>query len=155
MPPPSSGGIVLLQVLNMLDGYDIGAMQYNSAAKYHVLAEAMRRAFADRAEFMGDPDFADVPVKTLIDNAYADKRRSSIELTKASSSAEIGHGEITGKEPMETTHFTVADAQGKGLAGKQEGVGRLPVGGQLEGPVDLGVLCDGHGGVLSGSNGQL
>ena len=112
MPPPSSGGIVLLQVLNMLEGYDIGAMQYNSAAKYHVLTEAMRRAFADRAEFMGDPDFADVPLKTLVDKAYAEKRRSSIDLTKASSSAEIGHGEITGKEPMETTHFTVVDSQG-------------------------------------------
>ena len=58
MPPPSSGGIVMLEVLNMLEGYDVRAMGYNSAAKYHVLAEAMRRAFADRAEFMGDPDFA-------------------------------------------------------------------------------------------------
>ncbi|MEP6847982.1 MAG: gamma-glutamyltransferase [Acidobacteriota bacterium] len=112
MPPPSSGGIVLLQVLNMLEGYDIGAMQYNSGAKYHVLTEAMRRAFADRSEFMGDPDFADVPVKTLVGKPYAEKRRSSIDPTKASSSADIGHGEITGKEPMETTHFTVADALG-------------------------------------------
>ena len=112
MPPPSSGGIVMLQVLNMLEGYDIRGMQYNSAAKYHVLAEAMRRSFADRAEFMGDPDFADVPVATLIDKKYAEKRRSSIQPSKASSSAEIGHGEITGKEPMETTHFTIVDSEG-------------------------------------------
>ncbi|MEP6945782.1 MAG: gamma-glutamyltransferase [Acidobacteriota bacterium] len=112
MPPPSSGGIVMLQVLNMLEGFDIRAMQYNSAAKYQVLAESMRRAFADRAEFMGDPDFTTVPVATLIDKAYAEKRRATIDLTHASSSTEIGHGSVPGGEPMETTHFTVADAAG-------------------------------------------
>jgi gamma-glutamyltranspeptidase/glutathione hydrolase len=112
MPPPSSGGIVMLQVLNMLEGYDIRGMQHNSAAKYHVLAEAMLRSFADRAEFMGDPDFADVPLSTLIDKKYAEKRRSTIQPNKATSSSEIGHGEITGKEPMETTHFTVVDPDG-------------------------------------------
>jgi gamma-glutamyltranspeptidase/glutathione hydrolase len=112
MPPPSSGGIVMLEVLNMLEGYDIRGMGYNSAAKYHVLAEAMRRAFADRAEFMGDPDFATVPVSTLIDKKYAEKRRDSIDRDKASSSEKIGHGKITGAEPMETTHFTVADKDG-------------------------------------------
>lgn len=112
MPPPSSGGIVMLEVLNILEGYDLRSMKYNSAAKYHVLAESMRRAFADRAEFMGDPDFTEVPVSILTDKKYAEKRRSSIDLTKASSSSEIGHGEITGKEPMETTHFTVADTEG-------------------------------------------
>lgn len=112
MPPPSSGGIVMLQVLNMLEGYDIRGMGYNSAAKYHVLTEAMRRAFADRAEFMGDPDFARVPVAALIDKKYAEKRRDSIDRDKASTSKEIGHGKVPGAEPMETTHFTVADAQG-------------------------------------------
>ena len=112
MPPPSSGGIVLLQVLNMLEGYDIRSMQYNSAAKYHVLVEAFRRSFADRAEFMGDPDFADVPVVTLVDKNYAAQRRSTIELTKASQSSSIGHGEIIGREPTETTHFTVVDSDG-------------------------------------------
>ena len=112
MPPPSSGGIVMLQVLNMLEGYDIRSMQYNSAAKYHVLAEAMRRAFADRSEFMADPDFANVAVNALIDKKYAEKRRSTIDLTKASPSTVIGHGDIPGGEPMETTHFTVADTDG-------------------------------------------
>src|SRR5262249_25669618 len=91
MPPPSSGGIVMLQVLNMLEGYDLRAMQYNSAAKYHVLAESMQRAFADRAEFMGDPDFAEVPLATLIDKKYAEERRSTILPNKASSSADVGH----------------------------------------------------------------
>lgn len=112
MPPPSSGGIVMLEVLNMLEAYDVRAMQFNSAAKYQVLAESMRRAFADRAEFMGDPDFAEVPVKTLIDKKYAERRRATINPTKATSSTEIGHGEITGGESMDTTNFTVVDGAG-------------------------------------------
>lgn len=112
MPPPSSGGIVLLQVLNMLENYDIRQMGWASSEKYHVLTEGLRRAFADRAEFMGDPDFANVPVETLIDKNYAKKRASSIDLAKASSSINIGHGEIIGKEPTETTHFTVVDNDG-------------------------------------------
>ncbi len=112
MPPPSSGGIVMLQVLNMLEGYDVRTMKYNSAAKYQVLAEAMRRSFADRAEFMGDPDFTAVPVAGLIDKSYAEKRRATIDLTHASSSTDVGHGSLPGGEPMETTHFTVADAAG-------------------------------------------
>jgi gamma-glutamyltranspeptidase/glutathione hydrolase len=111
-PPPSSGGIVLLEALNILEGYDIRGMPPNSAAKYHILAEAMRRAFADRAESMGDPDFTNVPVITLLDKAYAIKRRATIDKTHASMSKDIGHGEITGSESMDTTHFTVADAAG-------------------------------------------
>ncbi|MBV9240836.1 MAG: gamma-glutamyltransferase, partial [Acidobacteria bacterium] len=112
MPPPSSGGAILLEILNMLEGYDLRAMGSNSSAKYQVVTEAMRRAFADRAEFMGDADFVDVPVSTLIDKKYAEKRRESISLTAASTSAEIGHGDITGGEDLETTHFTVVDREG-------------------------------------------
>lgn len=112
MPPPSSGGIVLLEVLNILEKYDVKAMGYNSAQKYHVLTEALRRAFADRAEFMGDPDFATVPTASLISKSYAEKLRETINLQKASKSSEIGHGEPMGKESMDTTHFTVADADG-------------------------------------------
>lgn len=112
MPPPSSGGIVMLQVLKMLESYDIKKMTYNSAEKYHVLAEALRRSFADRAEFMADPDFADVPVAKLLDSNYLAKRRETINLKKASSSKEIGHGAIVGAEPMDTTHYTVVDAEG-------------------------------------------
>jgi gamma-glutamyltranspeptidase/glutathione hydrolase len=86
MPPPSSGGVVLLECLNMLEGFDVRSMKYNSAAKYHVTAEAMRRAFADRAEYLGDPDFSDLPVDRLIAKPYAEQRRSSIDLTRASKS---------------------------------------------------------------------
>jgi len=112
MSPPSSGGAILLEILNILEGYDLRAMGYDSAAKYQVMTEAMRRAFADRAEYMGDADFVDVPVNTLIDKKYAEKRRESIDLTRASSSSEIGHGQIAGKEPTETTHYTVVDGEG-------------------------------------------
>src|SRR5690606_29393981 len=112
MPPPSSGGIVMLEALNILEGYDVAKMQYNSAEKYHYLAEAMRRAFADRAEFIGDPDFADVPTEALVSKSYAAKRRESIQKDKASNSKEIGHGEPTGHESMDTTNFAVVDKDG-------------------------------------------
>ncbi len=112
MPPPSSGGIVLLQALNVLEKYDVRSMEHNSSKKYHILAEVLRRSFADRAAFMADPDFADVPTAGLIDKSYAAKRRETIDLTKASKSIDIKNGEIVGKEPTETTHFTVVDAEG-------------------------------------------
>lgn len=112
MPPPSSGGVVMLNVLNILEVYDIAKMQHNSAAKYHVLTEASRRAFADRAEYMGDPDFADVPFAKLIDKNYAAKRRSTINLTQASNSRDVRFGEPVGAESMDTTHFTVIDREG-------------------------------------------
>lgn len=112
MPPPSSGGIVLIQVLNILENYDVRKMGWASAEKYHLLTESMRRAFADRAEFMGDPDFANIPAGGLIDKNYAFQRAGSINLEKASESSEIGHGEPAGSESMDTTHFTVVDADG-------------------------------------------
>lgn len=116
MPPPSSGGIVLLQVLNMLEGYDVKSLGFNSAAKYHLLAETMRRAFADRSEFMADPDFAAVPVNELIDKSYAAERRSTIDLHHASRSRSVNPGTITMGEGTETTHFTVVDAAGNVVA---------------------------------------
>jgi gamma-glutamyltranspeptidase/glutathione hydrolase len=112
MPPPSSGGIVMLQVLNMLEAHDVRQMGYNSARKYHLLAESLRRSFADRAEFMADPDFAPVPVNQLIDRNYARQRAATIDLSKASSSKQIGHGKPTGAESMDTTHYTVVDPDG-------------------------------------------
>jgi gamma-glutamyltranspeptidase/glutathione hydrolase len=112
MPPPSSGGIVMLEVLNMLENFDLRRLGYNSAQKYHILAESMRRAFADRAEFMADPDFARVPVAQLVDKNYAKKRAETINLTSATRSSDVKAGEITFAEGTETTHFTVVDAAG-------------------------------------------
>ncbi len=112
MPPPSSGGIVMLQVLNMIEGYDLKSLPYGSAGRYHILAESMRRAFADRAEYMADPDFASVPVSALIDKKYAESRRSTIRKSEASESKDIGYGTVAGSEPMDTTHYTVVDRSG-------------------------------------------
>lgn len=112
MPPPSSGGTLLLHVLNILETDDVRQMGWASAQKYHLLVEAMRRGFADRAEYMGDPDFADVPFQKLLDKNYAKQRRATIDPTRASSSAAVKFGEIGGTEPTETTHFTIADQAG-------------------------------------------
>lgn len=112
MPPPSSGGVVMLQVLNMLENYDLRKMGYNSAQKHHLVAEAMRRAFADRAEFMADPDFAEVPTAKLIDKKYAKERAETINITQATKSSDVKAGEITISEGTETTHFTVVDGDG-------------------------------------------
>jgi len=112
MPPPSSGGVVILQILNMLEAYDVRAMEYNSAAKYQVMTEAMRRGFADRAVYMGDPDFFAFPVAPLIDKKYAEKRGATIDLVKATPSSTIGPGEVPGYESMQTTNYTVVDSAG-------------------------------------------
>lgn len=112
MPPPSSGGIVMLQIMKMLEPFDLSSLGPNSAAKYHLYAEASRRAFADRAEFMADPDFQNVRVAGLLADDYVAKRRESIDPKKASRSTDVGHGEPAGAEGTETTHFTVIDAAG-------------------------------------------
>lgn len=116
MPPPSSGGAVLMQMLNILEAYDLRAMGWSSSARYHFTVEAMRRAFADRAAYMGDADFVHVPVAGMIDKNYAARQRSSIKNDRASASAEIGAGRPTGYESSETTHFTVVDAAGNAVA---------------------------------------
>ncbi|HEY8188331.1 MAG TPA: gamma-glutamyltransferase [Pyrinomonadaceae bacterium] len=116
MPPPSSGGAVLIEMLNILEGYELGKMDSASADRYHLMTEAMRRAFADRAEFMGDSDFVKVPVEGLIDKSYAAKLRTTINAERASTSVEVRAGQPTGYESEETTHFTVVDADGNAVA---------------------------------------
>jgi gamma-glutamyltranspeptidase/glutathione hydrolase len=112
MPPPSSGGLVTLETLNLLEGFNLAQMKYNSAARYHLVVEAMRRAFADRSEFMGDPDLTRVPAAVLASKDYAARRRSTIDPVHASNSTDVGHGDIPGGEPTETTSFAVIDADG-------------------------------------------
>ncbi|HUS11145.1 MAG TPA: gamma-glutamyltransferase [Pyrinomonadaceae bacterium] len=116
MPPPSSGGAVLIEMLNILEGYDLSKLDAASSERYHLMTEAMRRAFADRAEFMGDSDFVKVPVAGLIDKSYAAKLRSSINSERASTSVEISAGQPVGHESEETTHFTVVDTEGNAVA---------------------------------------
>ncbi|HEY0083108.1 MAG TPA: gamma-glutamyltransferase, partial [Pyrinomonadaceae bacterium] len=116
MPPPSSGGAVLIEMLNILEGYDLRGMNWASSEKYHLVTEAMRRAFADRAEYMGDADFVKVPIAGLIDKSYAARQRASINLERASTSVEIRAGQPAGYESEETTHFTVVDAEGNAVS---------------------------------------
>ena len=116
MPPPSSGGIALIEMLNILEHYDLASMGYNSSEKYHVVVEAMRRAFADRAEFLGDPDFVKVPWSGLISKKYADQLVKTIEPHRATPSTEIGHGDPAPYESTQTTQFTVVDAAGNAVS---------------------------------------
>ena len=116
MPPPSSGGVHLVQMLNILDGYDLQADGHNSAAYLHKLIEAMRRAYADRSVYLGDPDFADVPVEALTDPAYADRLRETINLDAASRSADIRPGAVLPYEGPSTTHYSVMDDEGRAVS---------------------------------------
>ena len=116
MPPPSSGGAVLIEMLNILEGFDLSKLEASSSDRYHLMAEAMRRAFADRAEYMGDTDFVKVPVAGLIEKSYATTLRSTIKTDRASTSAEVRAGRPAGYESDDTTHFTVVDAEGNAVA---------------------------------------
>ena len=109
MPPPSSGGIALIEMLQMLEAWDLKSMGWHSSRHVHTFIEVMRRAFADRAEFLGDTDFVNVPVASLVSRAYADQRRSTIDPEHATPSK----GTPAGKpESTETTHYTIVDQDG-------------------------------------------
>jgi len=111
MPPPSSGGVVLIQMLNILEAYDLTAAGHNSANYLHLLTEAMRRGFADRAEHLGDPDFnAEIPPAHLLDKDYAAKLRGSIDIQRASVSDENAYAGLY--ESEDTTHLSVVDKDG-------------------------------------------
>jgi len=115
-PPPSSGGLHIIQMLNLLEPYDLKGMGHNSAAYLHHLIESMKRAYADRSRFLGDPDFVDVPVTALTDKAYATRLREGIEADKATPSSDILPGAALPEESSDTTHFTVADRHGNVVA---------------------------------------
>jgi gamma-glutamyltranspeptidase/glutathione hydrolase len=130
-PPPSSGGTVLIETLNILEGYDLEKMQDRSAQSIHYTVEAFRRAFFDRAEFMGDPDFAKIPVAQLLDKKYAAAWRDSIEPAHASASKELKRPSVFNQleqyaashppatqphESNHTTHYSVIDAEGNAVS---------------------------------------
>ena len=116
MPPPSSGGAAVIQMLNMLEPYNARAMEVGSARYVHRLVETMKLAFADRAEHMGDPDYADVPVGEIISKEYARALNRSIDPVRATPSVEISAGVFPPKEGENTTHFSVVDADGNAVA---------------------------------------
>ncbi|WP_409432494.1 gamma-glutamyltransferase [Litorimonas sp. RW-G-Af-16] len=116
MSPPSSGGVHIVQMLNILSGYDLQADGHNSSAYLHKLIESMRRAYADRSKYLGDPDFVDVPVDALTRQSYADALRDSIDLSEASLSSEIRPGAELPFESANTTHYSVIDKQGNAVS---------------------------------------
>ena len=115
-PPPSSGGIGMLQILGMLEGSGYEKTGFGSAASISYVAEAMQRFYADRSEYFGDPDFFKVPILGLLDPAYIKKRRESIDRNHATPSEQVKPGEPAGVEGAETTHFSVVDAEGNAVA---------------------------------------
>ena len=128
-PPPSSGGIALVEILNILEGFDLAKLGNRSAQSIHLTVEAFRRALYDRAEFLGDPDFAKIPVPQLIDKRYAEAWRESIDPNHASASKDLkrpsvfnelervaGSRPLVVREPTNTTHFSVVDPEGNAVA---------------------------------------
>lgn len=114
MPPPSSGGVALVEMLNILEGYDVKSFSHNSAPYVHLLAESMRRAFADRGKYLGDPDFnTNIPVAMLTSKEYANRLRRTIDANRASVSDPTKFGEAY--ESGETTHYSVMDAEGNSV----------------------------------------
>lgn len=115
MPPPSSGGIVIGQILKILEPYDMSLMSQTSPEYIHLYAEASRLAFADRSKYLGDPDFVDIP-SGLLDSEYLATRRSHIDMEEAHNSDEIGPGAPPLQEGDNTTHFSVCDGKGNMVA---------------------------------------
>ena len=109
MAPPSSGGIALVQLLDAVEPFDVAGLGVNSSATVHLMGEAMRRAFADRAEYLGDPDVADVPTEALVDERYTRRRMADFDPARADSSTGVAGGL---GESMQTTHYSVVDADG-------------------------------------------
>ena len=114
--PAQLRGIHIIQILNILEGFDLTAAGHNSAETIHLMAESMKRAYADRSEFLGDPDFVQVPQKGLTAKTYATERRKEINRQKASDSSKIKPGQAPAFESDQTTHFSVVDREGNAVA---------------------------------------
>jgi gamma-glutamyltranspeptidase/glutathione hydrolase len=128
MPPSSSGGITMAEAANILEGFEVGALDWDGPERIHLLAEAWRRAYADRNHYLGDPDFVDMPLGTLVSDEYAAARRQTVALESATPSAEVGPGVEafvgapvsvpTGsdREGEHTTHYSIVDAGGNAVS---------------------------------------
>ena len=112
MPPPSSGGIHVIQMLNILENFDLKELGHNSKEYINVLSEVMKYAYADRSKHLGDPDFYDVPIKKLSSDGYANEISKKIKIGDVTPSIEINPGSFDDKESIETTHFSVVDEKG-------------------------------------------
>jgi gamma-glutamyltranspeptidase/glutathione hydrolase len=112
MPPPSSGGIHVIQMLNVLENFDLRKLGHNSKEYINVLSEVMKYAYADRSKHLGDPDFYNVPIKKLSSHEYANEISKKIKIGSVTPSIEINPGSFDDKESIETTHFSVVDEKG-------------------------------------------
>ena len=116
MSPPSSGGICLAQIMKMIEPYNLSEFGHNSLKYIQVLAEAERRAYADRSHYLGDPDFVTIPQKELISTDYLNHRMSNFSFEKATPSNEVSHGKVDIIESNETTHYSIVDQFGNAIA---------------------------------------
>jgi gamma-glutamyltranspeptidase/glutathione hydrolase len=116
VPPPSSGGIILIQLLRMIDPYPITEWGFHSVKSIHLMTEAERRAFADRSEFPGDPDFVKIPENQLVSKKYLEDRMSTFNEKKATPSLEIKPGSPEKYISEETTHYSVVDSKGNAVS---------------------------------------
>jgi gamma-glutamyltranspeptidase/glutathione hydrolase len=139
MPPPSSGGVHIIEILNLLEGFPLGALGQNSADTIHLMAEAMKLAYADRAVYLGDPDFVKVPVAGLTSKAYAAQLRGAISPWRARPASDIRAGDPTPYESEQTTHFSVVDGDGNAVANTYT----------LNFPYGVGLVADGTGVLLN------
>ncbi|MHA7128586.1 gamma-glutamyltransferase [Algoriphagus namhaensis] len=116
MAPPSSGGVTIGQILQMMEPYDLAAFGHNSLEHIQLMVEAERRAYADRNYYLGDPDFGDIPVDELLDPKYLKERMSSFTMGQATKSEDIARGEVLYAESLETTHYSIVDAEGNAVS---------------------------------------
>ncbi|MDO6618879.1 gamma-glutamyltransferase [Shewanella sp. 6_MG-2023] len=116
MPPPSSGGIHIIEMLNVLEHYPIEELGHNTAQTLHLMTETMKHAYADRSEYLGDPDFHNVPTDKLTSQKYADSIAKQIAYNKATPSAEIKPGDLSVYESNQTTHYSVVDKWGNAVS---------------------------------------
>jgi gamma-glutamyltranspeptidase/glutathione hydrolase len=147
MPPPSSGGVAMIQMLNTLENFDLKSQGRYSAETLHLMIEATRRAFLDRARYLGDPDFTDIPVQRLTSKEYAKTLAQGIDRTRASSSVELGKDIVTiaESESEETTHFSVIDKDGNAVSNTYT----------LEGGYGSHVVVKGAGFILNNEMGDF
>lgn len=116
MPPPSSGGVHVIQMLNMLENYPIAQLGHNTSATIHLMTESMRRAYADRSLYLGDPDFVNVPVDALTNKQYAKSLTQQINPFKATPSSDVTPGKVAPYESNQTTHYSIVDKDGNAVS---------------------------------------
>lgn len=116
MSPPSSGGVCLAQIMNGIEPYDLASYGHNTTKAIQVIAEAERRAYADRSFFLGDPDFVKIPMGTLISKTYTKRRMSNFSFDKATKSSDLSYGNIEIVESNETTHYSIVDSYGNAVS---------------------------------------